>query len=253
MINQGYYKNKNILIIGGSFGIGEELCKNLAESGANLAIAARSIDKIESLCSDLPGNHFSMSCDVTKVSDLKKISSQLNEKWEIIDLIIFCAGSYCPMNLSNFNLAKSKEIININLISIFNFIDAFLPLFKKNKIPHLAVISSVAGYFGMPNSLAYGASKAALSNLMESLYYELRQYKTKVQLINPGFVKTRLTDQNGFKMPGIISPKQAASLITKKMRKGCFEIAFPFIFTFTMKLLSILPYKVRFFLFKNLK
>jgi short-subunit dehydrogenase len=253
MVNKNYYNNKNILVIGGSFGIGEELCKEFSRLGSNLAIVARSKDKIDQLCKTLKGNHLSIACDVSKTSDLDKLSNNLNNKWQKIDIVIFCVGAYQPMNLDNFDLAKAQGIIDINLNSFLNFIDSFLPSFKQKKIGHLAIISSVAGYFGMPNSLAYGASKAALSNLSESLFYELRKYETKVQLINPGFVKTRLTDQNDFKMPGIISANRAAKLIIKKLPKNGFEIKFPFVFTSIMKILSILPYKIRFILFKNAK
>jgi short-subunit dehydrogenase len=153
------------------------------------------------------------------------------------------------MNLENFNLKIARNILDVNFNSFFVFLDVFLNDFKNQKIKHLAVISSVAGYFGMPNSLAYGASKAGLSHLTESLFYELKKYKIKVQLINPGFVETRLTAKNNFKMPWIISSNRAAKIIIKKLPKKQFEIAFPFIFVFILKLLQIISYKIRFILF----
>ena len=174
MSNNNYYNNKNILVIGGSSGIGEQLCKELASLKANLAIAARSKDKIDQLCQDLQGDHISISCDVLQIQDLKKLVDILDKKWQKIDIIIFCAGSYQPMNIDNFNAAKAQQIIDTNLNGFINFFDSFQAHFKQNKIKHLAITSSVAGYFGMPNSLAYGASKAALSNLSESLFYELK-------------------------------------------------------------------------------
>ncbi len=253
MAKNSLYKNKNILVIGASFGIGEELCRQLSDAGANLAIVARSKDKIDKLSSELGGNHMAISCDISKQSDLEGLTEKLFAKWSKIDLMIFCVGTYSPMNLGNFDLKKAKEVAQINFMSFFDVIDAFLPKFKAKKISHLAIISSVAGYFGMPNSLAYGSSKAGLSNLSESLYYELKKYKTKVQLINPGFVKTRLTDQNDFEMPGLIPVEKAAKEIINGLGKNKFEITTPFIFTFFMRILSILPYKVRFFLFKNVK
>ena len=253
MSNRNYYNNKNILVIGGSFGIGEELCKELSKLGANLAIIARSKDKIEKLQKSLPGNNLSITCDISKQADLKNLSKKIAQKWQKVDIMIFCAGIYEPMNLSNFDLKKAQNIININFSSFLNLLDAFLPSFKEKKISHLAITSSVAGYFGMKNSLAYGASKAALSNLSESLFYELKQYETKVQIINPGFVETRLTNQNNFKMPGIISANKAAQIIIKNLPKNKFEIKFPFLFTLAMKFMSILPYKIRLFLLKNVK
>jgi short-subunit dehydrogenase len=253
MVKKNRFNNKNILVIGGSFGIGEELCKEFSLLGSNVAIVARSKDKIDGLRESLKGNHLSISCDVSSTKDLDRLSAILNKKWRKIDIVIFCVGAYQPMNLESFDLGKAKDIVDINLNSFFNFIASFLPSFKQKKVGHLAIISSVAGYFGMPNSLAYGASKAALSNLSESLFYEMKRYDTKVQLINPGFVKTRLTDQNDFKMPGIIPVNKAAKIIIKKLSKSKFEIKFPFFFTSIMRFLSILPYKVRFLIFKNTK
>lgn len=247
-----YYKNKNILVIGASFGIGYDLCRELDQKQANLAIIARSEDKITNLNRSLNNKHLAIACDITKKTDLTSLKSSLNAKFSKFDLIIFCVGTYQPMNLENFNLKQAQDIINVNFNSFLGFIEVFLDDFKAKNISHLAIISSVAGYFGMPNSMAYGASKAALSNLSESLFYELKKYNTKVQLINPGFVKTRLTDKNNFKMPGIISPNQAAKIIIKKLPKSCFEIKFPFIFTLFMKILAILPYKIRFFMLSRL-
>lgn len=252
-MHHSYYNQKNILVIGGSFGIGEELCKELSNLGANLAIVARSKDKIEQLCHSLPGSHLPIACDISQQNDVEALREKLMQKWTHIDLVIFCVGTYKPMNLENFDLTIAKNIFDINVTRFLDFIDAFLPLFKEKKIAHLAIISSVAGYFGMPNSLAYGASKAALINLSESLFYEMKRYDTKVQLINPGFVKTRLTDQNDFTMPGIISANDAAKIIIKKLPKKVFEITFPFAFASIMRLFSILPYKLRFFLFRNAK
>jgi short-subunit dehydrogenase len=245
-----YYKNKNILIIGGSYGIGESLCYKLAEFGANLAISARSEDKISKLCSKLQGNHLKFCCDITKESDLKNLQKNIFQKWQKIDLIIICAGIYQPMNLDNFDLKIAKNILDVNFNSFFTFLDIFLKDFQTEKITHLAVISSVAGYFGMPNSLAYGASKAGLSHLVESIYYELKKYKIKVQLINPAFVESRLTAKNNFKMPWIISSNQAAKIILKNLPKKKFEIAFPWIFVQILKLLQKLPYRLRLLLFR---
>jgi short-subunit dehydrogenase len=250
-MTNNYYNNKNILVVGGSFGIGEELCLELSKLNSNLAIVARSKDKIDNLKKTLEGDHLSIECDVSSKKDLDRLSAILDKKWKKIDIIIFCVGAYQPMNIDNFDLKKAENIIDINLGGFLNFVNSFLISFKQKKIGHLVIVSSVAGYFGMPNSLAYGASKAALSNLSESLFYELRKYDTKVQLINPGFVKTRLTNQNDFKMPGIISANKAAKIIIKQLPKNKFEIKFPFAFTSIMRIISVLPYKIRFLLFKN--
>lgn len=248
-----FYQDKNILIIGGSFGIGEDLCKNLSDLGANLAIMARSEAKLNLLAKSLnKNNSIILPVDIAIHSSLKKSATKLKKQWPRIDIIIFCVGIYEPMNINNFDLKKAKNILDINLGSFFNIIDVFQDHFTSCKVGQLAIISSVAGYFGMPNSLAYGASKAGLSHLTESLLYELKKYHVKVQLINPGFVQTRLTDKNNFKMPGIISSKKASDIIIKKLQGSSFEIAFPIIFVFFMKILKILPTKFKSIIFSKL-
>jgi short-subunit dehydrogenase len=246
------YKDKNIWIIGASFGIGEELYLQLTKSGANLAISARSQEDLQKLTKDNPG-HLAIKMDITDKNSIYRAFSQIEESWKKIDLIIFCAGTYQPMNIDNFNLEKCQNIINVNFIGFINFFDCILPSIKTQQIKHLAVISSVAGYFGMNNSFGYGASKAALSNFVESLHLELKKYGTKVQLINPGFVKTRLTSQNNFKMPFLINTQKAANIILKEIPKNKFEIFFPKTFIGIMKFIRLMPYKINLAILSKIK
>ncbi len=238
-----FYQNKNILIIGASFGIGEELYNQFDQIGANLCICARNLEKINDLVKNK--NHLAVALDVTKQDEFDQVIRVLKDRWQKIDLIIFCAGIYSPMNLDNFNPELARLIFETNFTGFFNLITKILPQIKDNKISHIAVISSVAGYFGMPNSLLYGASKAGLSNLVESLYFELKKYQTKITLINPGFVKTRLTNQNNFSMPFITTTKKIASHIIKQLPKDKFEIYFPRSFAIIMKLLNLMPFALR--------
>ncbi len=238
------YKDKNIWIIGASFGIGEELYRQLNQAGANLIISARDLKKLQEIIIENK-NHLALPMDVTDESSVNSAVEKLTQSFSKIDLIIFCAGIYQPMNIDNFDLKKAKEISKTNYVGMLNLLAAFLPMIKQKKLIHLAIISSVASYFGMNNSLSYGASKAALSNLAMSLYLELKKYDIKVQLINPGFVKTRLTDQNNFKMPLMITAKKAAQIIIKELPSNKFEIFFPKIFVWIMKIIGLLPYKIQ--------
>lgn len=245
MVNKSKYSGKNIIILGGSSGIGEALCYKLAAQGANLVIVARSGDKIRKIVKTAQGNHKAIVADLSLRSDIEKLQKSITKLYQKIDLVVFSVGTYEPMNIKNFDIDVATRILNINFASFLLFFDVFRKQFLTKQIKHLAVISSVAGYFGMPNSMTYGASKACLTNFVESLYYELRHYNVKVQLINPGFVKTRLTDKNKFQMPGIISSKQAADIIVKGLLSNKFEIAFPFLFAMMMKIMLMLPYKIR--------
>ncbi len=253
MIKNSFYQNKNILVLGGSFGIGSSLVNELASEGANLIVAARSVDKITDMLSKFSGNHKAVKCDVTLDADWQNLITEVEKVFNSIDLVLFSVGTYKPMGLEDFDLKTSLMTIDVNLISFVKFIEYFNPLIKAKKIKHLAVISSIAGYFGMPNSIAYGASKAGLSNLVESLKYELLSYDIKVQLINPGFVKSRLTDQNNFPMPFLISADKAAKIIIKNLKTHKFEIAFPWPFKLIMQFLRFLPFSIRFSIVKHAK
>jgi short-subunit dehydrogenase len=238
------YQNKNIWIIGASFGIGEELFRAFDELGANLIVSARSFEALSQLISNKP-QHSAIALDVACEQDFDAAIIKIKTKWQKIDLIIFCAGIYSPMNADNFDLVEAKKILEINFGGFVNFIGKILPEIKQKNVAHIAAISSVAGYFGMPNSMCYGASKAAFSNFVEGLYFDLKKFDTKVTLINPGFIKTRLTDKNNFKMPFIATPKQIAAHIIKRLPKNSFEIYFPLGFVFVMKILKILPFSWR--------
>ncbi len=124
---------------------------------------------------------------------------------------------------------------------------------KRQKYGHIALIASVAGYCGLPNSLTYGATKAAIINLAEGIYNQLKANNINLSLINPGFVATRLTKKNKFHMPLIISSSQAANIIYSNINKNKFEITFPKRFTIIIKILKLLPYKIFFYLTKKLQ
>lgn len=241
-----FYQNKNIWIIGGTSGIGLKTALEVSQLAKNVIISGRSdLKEI-----DQKNIHF-IRCDATKLEDLNLAIKTIKTHFKKIDILIFCAGIYEPMNLQNFNLEKSQEILNVNFVSFLKLISVLNLKQNQLNLSHLAVVSSIAGYFGMPNSLTYGASKSALSNLAESLYYELKG-KIKVQLINPGFVKTRLTDKNNFKMPFLISDDKAGKIICKNLLKNKFEISFPFYFSILMRFFKILPYKIRMFFIKKI-
>ncbi len=246
------YHNKNIWLIGASFGIGEELYRQFCEAGANLIISGRSLRKLQEIIGENK-NHLALEMDITNEDSVNLAVKTLQQHFLQIDLIIFCAGIYQPMNIDNFDLAKAKEISKVNYVGMLNLLDAILPIIKQKNLTHLAIISSVASYFGMNNSLSYGASKAALKNLTESLYLELKKYGVKVQLINPGFVKTRLTDQNNFKMPLMITTQKAAKFIIKELNSNKFEIFFPKLFVWIMKFIGLMPYKLQLKILSKIK
>jgi NAD(P)-dependent dehydrogenase (short-subunit alcohol dehydrogenase family) len=179
--------------------------------------------------------------DATDPQALREAAGQLMASGGL-DLVAYCAGHYKAQRAFDFDLAEMLKHQDINYLGALYVLDAVLPHFLQQRRGHISLISSVAGFRGLPNSLAYGPTKAALINLAETLYADLSPRGLGVSLINPGFVKTGLTAQNQFAMPALITAEQAADEIVQGWARGRFEIHFPRRFTFAMKLLQWLPY-----------
>ena len=166
-----------------------------------------------------------------------------------LDLCVFCSGAYDPKLEKEINKEQIKKIMDINFFGVLNCIKVVEDYFKNKKEGHISVVSSVAAYRGLPNSSGYGPSKAALTNLTESLYFDFKKYNVRVSLISPGFIKTPLTNQNTFNMPFIKTPEFAANKIYNGLTKSSkFEIHFPKELTVFLKFLRILPYWAYLFL-----
>jgi NAD(P)-dependent dehydrogenase (short-subunit alcohol dehydrogenase family) len=179
--------------------------------------------------------------DATDPQALREAAGQLMASGGL-DLVAYCAGHYKAQRAFDFDLAEMLKHQDINYLGALYVLDAVLPHFLQQRRGHISLISSVAGFRGLPNSLAYGPTKAALINLAETLYADLSPRGLGVSLINPGFVKTGLTAQNQFAMPALITAEQAADEIVQGWARGRFEIHFPRRFTFAMKVLQWLPY-----------
>ncbi len=241
------HNNKNCWIIGCSSGIGKELAIKLYSEGYNLCLSARNQQELLLLQQQLQLLKLNntveiIKCDVADVVSFDLAFAKVIENFHQLDLAIFASGIYQPTSLSNFSREEAKQIIDTNLLGAIYFFEAVGKQMLKQKHGHLAVFASVAGYFGMPQSGAYGASKAGLINLCQGFYAELLANSVHLSLINPGFVESKLTAKNNFAMPHIISAKMAAEHIFCGLQKKQFEIHFPKKFTVLLKFLNILPY-----------
>ena len=233
---------KKIWITGASSGIGKALSIKFSKEGWQVAASARR----ENLLIELEKNYsniYSFPLDVTASENTSNVFKKILEKLGNIDLCIFSTGIYDPKIEKEINLEQIHDVMNVNFFGSVNCIKAVEKYFKEKKGGHISIVSSVAGYRGLPNSTGYGASKAALNNLTESLYFDFKKYDVRVSLISPGFIKTPMTDKNNFKMPFIKSADFAANKIFNGLTKGkAFEITFPKQLTIIMKILKILPY-----------
>lgn len=235
----GDYKSRHIWIIGASSGIGEALAQELSRRGASLMLSARSLDKLEALNKDLGGSHFVCPVDISDLDSVKKCLDRFQKNHDRIDSVINLAAHYDPGSLDDLDIEKTRKLIDVNLMGMFNLVHTVLPVLKRQGSCQLALCGSVAGFKGLPNGQPYSATKAAVINLAESLKAE--NQGLDIKLINPGFVRTPLTDKNNFDMPMMIEPEEAAKAIADGLLKHGFEIHFPKRFTLMVKALKFLP------------
>jgi NAD(P)-dependent dehydrogenase (short-subunit alcohol dehydrogenase family) len=245
------WRGKRVWIVGASTGIGAALALRLAQAGAALALSARSKDKLDALALSMPSAKVSslvLPLDVRDAAAFAAAYAAIVKQWGGADVTIFNAGTYAPMRADAFDLAHMDEHFAVNYHGVTNGLAAILPdyLARATERPCISIVSSVAGYRGLPQSLAYGPSKAALINLAETLYLDLAPKGIAVNLITPGFVDTPLTKQNEFKMPALISADEAAREIIGGFARGEFEIHFPKRFTRWLKTMRLLPYTAYF-------
>ena len=245
---------KKSWIIGASSGIGAALAEQLARKGEVLCLSARTQQKLINLQQKLPtaGNiaHLSLPCDVSDHQQIHETVHHLKKVWQRIDRVIFMAGLYDPATLDDIDPKAIHKIIDVNLKSIFFLLYEILPVMKQQESGQIALCASVAGYRGLPDAQPYGATKAAIINLAETLRAE-KGHKLDIKVINPGFVESRLTEKNNFHMPMKISAQQAAAFIVQDLDRKKFEIHFPKQFTFFMKLIQMMPYWLYFRIMKK--
>ncbi len=232
---------KTIWITGASTGIGKALAIKFAENGWNVAASARRETLLKEL-NDINENIHSYPLDVTKIDDCKSIAQQIIKKLGQIDICVFGTGMHDPKSEKEFNLEKIRKIMEVNFFGTMNSINSIYDYFSDIKKGQISIISSVAGYRGLPAAGAYCSSKSALTSFAESLYFDMKRKNVKVSIISPGFIKTPMTDQNDFTMPMLKSAEYAADKIyLGLLKKDGFEIHFPKTFTYLMKVIQILP------------
>ena len=176
------------------------------------------------------------------VSRIKKVFQNIIEKFQSVDIAVFCTGIHDPDSEKKLSIEKIREIMETNFFGTLNCIMAVNKYFREKRSGHISIVSSVAGYRGLPAAAGYCSSKAALSSLAESLYFDFKRYNVRVSLVSPGFIKTPMTDKNKFPMPMIKSPEYAAEkMFIGLTKKNVFEIHFPVAFTSMMKILKVIP------------
>ena len=243
--------HKKIWITGASSGIGKAVAEKFAKEGWKVAVSARRVELLEKLA--VHENISSFPLDVTNSENCKTTFKQILQKFNNIDICFFCSGTYDPKKEQELNLEQNKFVMDVNYFGTLNCVKAVEQYFKKRKDGHISIVSSIAGYRGLPNSSGYGPTKAALTNFAESIYFDFKKYNVRVSVVSPGFIKTPLTDKNKFSMPFLRSAEFAADKVFDGLVKSnSFEVHFPKQLTITLKFLRILPYKIYLFLVDKL-
>jgi NAD(P)-dependent dehydrogenase (short-subunit alcohol dehydrogenase family) len=241
------WQGLRVWLIGASSGIGAATASALHARDAQVLVSARSADSLQAFVQRHAGGAGAQAwpLDVTDAAAVKATAQAILAQGPL-DLVLYCAGHYHEMRADEIDLADLKQHLAVNYTGALHLIDAVLPAMTARGSGHLSLISSVAGFRGLPKSLAYGPTKAALTNLAENLYLDLAPMGLGVSVVHPGFVQTPLTAQNNFAMPALITPDQAAAAMIAGWASGSFDIHYPKRFTRVMKFLRLLPYRAYF-------
>jgi NAD(P)-dependent dehydrogenase (short-subunit alcohol dehydrogenase family) len=238
------WRGKTVWIVGASSGIGQATAAALHSQGARVIVSARKAEALAAFVAQHPGSR-ALTLDATRREAVTLVAQQLLAQGPL-DCVMYCAGHYNAMRADAMDVEDMARHMQVNYLGALYVLDALLPHFLARGAGHISLVGSVAGYRGLPNSLAYGPTKAALINLSETLYLDLHGKGIGVSIINPGFVETPLTAANQFDMPALLTPQQAASAILQGWARGAFEIHFPKRFTLWLKALRVMPNRLFF-------
>ncbi len=230
------FDGKTYWIIGASEGLGRALAEALSHKGAHLILSARNAARLNEICSKLP-NARAIPCDVTDLDSVRNAVAEAGQ----IDGLVYNAGAYEPMRSGDWDTEASLRISDVNYSGALRVLGETVPGFVQTGQGEITLIGSLAGYHGLPAAIGYGASKAALISLAETMRHDLAGTGVTVRIVNPGFIKTRLTDKNSFKMPMLMTAEDAAERVVKAMSRRRFRTDFPAPFSWFIRLIDYLP------------
>ncbi len=231
------WQTKRYWLVGASDGLGAALAHKLSRAGAEVIVSARSSDKLDALVEALPGRASAQTIDVSDDASIKAAVKAVGK----VDGIVYLAGVYWPFGAKEWDADKATAMADINFTGLVRVIGQVLPDMVARDAGHIVITSSLTGFRGLPGSIGYTASKAATMSLAECMYADLRKTGVQVQVINPGFIKTQLTDKNDFKMPFLMQPDEAAQEVFEHMSGDTFKKSFPWLFSMVFRGSQFLP------------
>lgn len=244
-----------VWITGASAGIGRALALAMARRGYHVAASARTAAKLEELereAAGLSGRIVAVPCDVTDPAATAAAVNTIERDQGPIRCAIFNAGNYWPTRGEALDLDAFRKTYDINLFGVLNGLVPVVERMKAAGCGQVVMVASVSGYSGLPAASAYGASKAAINNMAESLKFDFDKMNIRIQVVNPGFIDTPLTEKNDFAMPALMPVDKAVEAMIAGMEGGRFEITFPRRFTWLLKIARMMPHPVYFAVMKRM-
>jgi NADP-dependent 3-hydroxy acid dehydrogenase YdfG len=231
------FKGKRYWLVGASEGLGRALAEALSKAGAEVIVSARSADRLAGLVAELPGPGRAVACDVADADSVRKAAAEAGE----IDGMIYLAGLYWPVKATEWDAEKVAAMVDVNLTGAARVIGEVLPGMLARGAGHVVLTGSLSGFRGLPGAVGYGATKAGIMSLGETMRIDLKGTGVVVQNANPGFIRTRLTDKNDFRMPFLMEPEEAADHMMRLMRTDRFSSSFPWAFGAWFRFSQFLP------------
>lgn len=228
-------------VTGAGSGIGRALARRLAETGWTVAVSARTARDLDTLAAEVPGRITAFLLDVTDAAACAETGRQIEASLGPLDLAVFNAGSYFPTTAEDFSVANFKKTVDVNLMGEVNCMGAVVPSMLARRAGHIVLMGSLTGLVGLPTAASYGATKAALNSIAQAFKPDFERFGITISVINPGFVKTPLTDKNRFPMPFLIGVDAAVDHIMRGIERQRFDISFPWQMSFLVRLLAALP------------
>ncbi|MFN7269217.1 MAG: SDR family NAD(P)-dependent oxidoreductase [Cereibacter sp.] len=231
------FRGKRYWLVGASEGLGRALAERLSAAGAEVILSARSADRLAEVAATLAGPSMTLPVDVADTASVRKAADAAGQ----IDGVVFLAGLYWPMAAQGWNADQVETMCDVNFTGCARVIGAALPAMVARGTGHVVITGSLSGFRGLPGAIGYGASKAGVMALAESMQADLRGSGIVVQVANPGFIRTRLTDKNSFAMPFLMEPAEAADHMFRHMQTDRFKVSFPTVFSWLFRLSQFLP------------
>jgi len=228
---------KRYWLVGASEGLGRALAHVMSRAGAEVIVSARSEDRLQELVEELPGKASYVTVDVADRASVRAAAQEVGE----IDGVVYLAGVYWPMKASEWDIEKADLMGEINFLGASRIIGSVMPQMMARGSGHIVITGSLSGFRGLPGAIGYSASKAGVMTLAESMEADLRTSPIQVQVANPGFIKTRLTDKNDFNMPFIMEAEDAAREMFEHMNTDHFKRSFPTVFSWVFRLSQFMP------------